>query len=432
MISEENKRTGDLPLVSIVIPVYNGANYLAEAIESALGQTYFNCEIIVVNDGSNDGGATRKIATAYGDKIRYFEKENGGVASALNLGIRQMKGEYFSWLSHDDIYKPEKIELQINKILDSGDRTSLVQSEYEFYHMPTGTKTPTNFHKYYSEEQICRSFFSVLWLQFHACSALIHRSHFERVGIFDESIRTVQDIEMWFRIFRKKKSLFIPEILHTVREHSEAGSNTISCYHEETGNLYWNLVKQLDYDEMGQVFGNAPAFLCRMEGFLISYGRAQEAMWVEELLKNCPMFSEEEETKSQEKLKNYIKERTGKADKKIAIFGAGQYGKRIQFELECRMVKPDCFIDNNSEKWGTNIDGLPCISMEEAFAQKENLFVIIAQRTLTPALNQIKECDFPYFISKQELEAVLLHDLPVMSHKQEWMRFQCGGKNEVE
>ena len=81
------------PKVSIVIPVYNGANYLSEAIDSALAQTYSNIEILVVNDGSNDEGATERIAKSYGEKIRYFAKENGGVSSALNLGIREMHGE---------------------------------------------------------------------------------------------------------------------------------------------------------------------------------------------------------------------------------------------------------------------------------------------------------------------------------------------------
>jgi glycosyltransferase involved in cell wall biosynthesis len=75
------------PKVSIIIPVYNGSNFLKEAIDSAIAQTYKNIEIIVINDGSSDNGATEKIAKSYGDKIRYFKKENGGVATALNLGI---------------------------------------------------------------------------------------------------------------------------------------------------------------------------------------------------------------------------------------------------------------------------------------------------------------------------------------------------------
>ncbi|WP_032139571.1 glycosyltransferase family 2 protein, partial [Rickettsia tamurae] len=101
-------------LVSIIIPVYNGANYMKEAINSALAQTYKNIEIIVVNDGSKDNGETERVALSYGDKIRYFHKENGGCGSALNYGIKNMKGEYFSWLSHDDIYYPNKIEHQVN------------------------------------------------------------------------------------------------------------------------------------------------------------------------------------------------------------------------------------------------------------------------------------------------------------------------------
>ena len=92
------------PLVSIVIPVYNGSNYLREAINSALNQTYKNIEIVVVNDGSTDGGLTEQVAKSFGDKIRYFSKENGGCGSALNCGIDAMKGGYFSWLSHDDLY----------------------------------------------------------------------------------------------------------------------------------------------------------------------------------------------------------------------------------------------------------------------------------------------------------------------------------------
>ena len=114
------------PKVSVVIPVYNGANYLREAIDSALSQTYSNIEIIVVNDGSNDKGETRNIALSYGDKIRYFEKENGGVSSALNLGIREMTGEYFSWLSHDDSYKPQKIENSIRYLSTFENRDRLI------------------------------------------------------------------------------------------------------------------------------------------------------------------------------------------------------------------------------------------------------------------------------------------------------------------
>jgi glycosyltransferase involved in cell wall biosynthesis len=93
-------------------PVYNGANYVGEAIESALAQTYRHVEVIVVNGGSTDHGAARAVAEGFGSAIRYIEQENGGVATALNTGIQAMRGELFSCLSHDDLYKPDKVARQ--------------------------------------------------------------------------------------------------------------------------------------------------------------------------------------------------------------------------------------------------------------------------------------------------------------------------------
>ena len=106
------------PLVSIIIPVYNGSDFLEQAIKSALNQTYLNTEIIVVNDGSNDGGKTEEIAKKYctNDKCKYFFKNNGGTASALNYGIRVSSGSYICWLSHDDMFSPDKIECQIRSL----------------------------------------------------------------------------------------------------------------------------------------------------------------------------------------------------------------------------------------------------------------------------------------------------------------------------
>lgn len=408
-----------MPLVSIVIPVYNGSNYLAEAVESALNQTYEHCEIIVINDGSEDDGATEGIAKSYGNKIRYYEKENGGVASALNLGIREMKGEYFSWLSHDDIYYPGKVKKEVEAILASGDVTTLVQAEYEFYHMGSKTYTPTDFHKYYDVEEITNSVFSVMQLQFHACSALVHRSHFERVGMFDESLRAIQDIDMWFRIFRGQKSLFLPEVLHIVREHEEAGSSTMNGFNEEQGRIYLKLVKSMDDQEIEKVFGNKSAFLCRIAAHIKSYHRTLEFEEMQQMLRDIP--NDDLEKVSLQKFHDDIKKISGGEDKPIAIFGAGQYGIRIKYELESRLVKPKYFIDNNPTKWGTTIDGILCISMEEAIKEKEDLLIVLAQRNFTLGLKQVEEAGFSYYTTKQSLDAKILHTLPAMSRREEWM-----------
>src|SRR6267142_980278 len=88
-------------LVSIIIPVFNGAKLIGEAIDSALAQSWPFIEVIVVDDGSDDGGATQGVLARYGDSIRVLAKSNGGVATALNAGIAAMRGNWFSWLSHD-------------------------------------------------------------------------------------------------------------------------------------------------------------------------------------------------------------------------------------------------------------------------------------------------------------------------------------------
>ena len=115
--------------VSIIIPVYNGEKYIKEAIESALNQTYTNIEIIVVNDGSKDN--TDEICKSYGNKIKYIKKENGGVATALNTGIKEAKGQYVAWLSHDDLYKENRIEKGMEVLSKLKDKNTIIFSNFE-------------------------------------------------------------------------------------------------------------------------------------------------------------------------------------------------------------------------------------------------------------------------------------------------------------
>lgn len=99
------------PLVSVVIPVFNGAAYLAEAIESVCTQTHSTSEIIVVDDGSTDG--TANLANKLANRIRYVFQENAGPAAAMNRGITTARGEFISFLSADDVWLPEKLAWQI-------------------------------------------------------------------------------------------------------------------------------------------------------------------------------------------------------------------------------------------------------------------------------------------------------------------------------
>lgn len=209
------------PLISIIIPVYNGVNYLKEAIESALAQTYPNIEIIVINDGSTDG--TEQIALSFGESIQYVKKTNGGVASALNIGILKMRGEHFSWLSHDDLYMPNKIEKQL-EILRKQPKKSIVFSGFNIIDKNSDFMSShliKNWQQYTKFEMI-------LYTMIHGCSLLIPKAAFNTVGYFDETLRTVQDNHQWLRIAKADyQFIYIDEPLILSRQHSEQGSVTL-------------------------------------------------------------------------------------------------------------------------------------------------------------------------------------------------------------
>ena len=250
------------PLVSIVIPVYNGSNYMAEAIDSALSQTYDNIEVVVVNDGSKDDGKSDEIARGYGDKIRYYPKENGGSSSALNEGIKNMKGEWFSWLSHDDLYYKDKVQKQVeylNKLLDSGTNEADLWENILFtacdYINGEGKcikKSNPEAEKTLSEKitnlqgndyLICEP----TKYNFYGCGCLVNKKAFEKVGGFDEKLRLINDLDMWYRLYAGNFKLhYMPEALTIGRIHRGQISRSIGfSYHNPEQDMLWN--RSLNY-----------------------------------------------------------------------------------------------------------------------------------------------------------------------------------------
>jgi len=111
------------PLVSIIIPTYNRRELLQDAVASCLAQTYTNIEIVIIDDGSNDGTTDMVAARLLGDwarKVVYHRKPNGGTSSAKNVGIKQARGEYIQFLDSDDILRPEKISRQMDAVQVAG------------------------------------------------------------------------------------------------------------------------------------------------------------------------------------------------------------------------------------------------------------------------------------------------------------------------
>jgi glycosyltransferase involved in cell wall biosynthesis len=240
-------------LVSIVIPVKNGGNYLREAIDSAVAQTYPDVEIVVVDDGSDDGGITEEIARSYGPRIRYHAKPNGGVASALNHAIREARGEYISWLSHDDLYHPEKVAQQVAFLRsleqaqpDKAGRT-VVFSDYGVF-----TETPLRAHHIRLQPGPPENFRYWITTQnvLHGCSLLVPRSAFSQCW-FDETLRTTQDYDLWFRLAQAYAFHHLPSVLIFARAHPQQGTVAMAdTAHREINELLSRFILALSPAEL--------------------------------------------------------------------------------------------------------------------------------------------------------------------------------------
>lgn len=237
------------PKVTIIIPVYNGSNFLAEAIDAALAQTYQNIETLVINDGSTDDGASEQIALSYGDKISYYCKENGGVSSALNYAFTKMTGQWFSWLSHDDLYYPEKIEKQIqfiNELLKEDPELNLqkitvrtatesIDKDGKVIKKPSYRNVPKR------EKPIDTILNNISNYRLSGCSFLLPAACVADVGGFNESIRTVSDVEYWYRLLFAGYEFFCltGDILVKNRSHGkQVGKTKVELFNREMNNLF--------------------------------------------------------------------------------------------------------------------------------------------------------------------------------------------------
>lgn len=211
------------PLITILIPVYNGERFVKDAIDSALAQTYTNFEILVVNDGSTDN--TEKILKSYGEKIRYITKKNGGVSTALNVGIENMRGEWLSWLSHDDRYLPDKLLHQVkrlNELIAKGidvEKVVLYCSNERID--VNGNFISRKGHLYDENESIKDSMLNnIKNYNICGCAVLIPRKAFDEVGDFRVEIPTCSDADMWYRMmFAGYRFMFMNEVLVQSRQH---------------------------------------------------------------------------------------------------------------------------------------------------------------------------------------------------------------------
>jgi glycosyltransferase involved in cell wall biosynthesis len=181
--------------VSVIIPAYNQGNYLREAIQSVLDQTYPNYEIIIVDDGSTDH--TCEVAHEFSDdRVMYFYQANRGLSGARNTGIRHATGDYLSYLDSDDKFTPEKLAYLVKELEDKPD-IGLV----------AGQAIPINEDGFRVGKTYNRPIPEIpqqllLGNPLHVGSVLIRRTWQEIAGDFDETLRSYEDWDMWLRLVK--------------------------------------------------------------------------------------------------------------------------------------------------------------------------------------------------------------------------------------
>lgn len=200
-------------LVSVIVPAYNMCAYLPFALQSILDQSYPHFEIHVVDDGSKD--ATREVMDRFLKDIRvhYHYQENRGLSGARNTGIRASRGEVIALCDADDMWTPNKLELQM-ACLESASNAGVVYTNVSMVDIH-GQRLWTYQEPRYSGKITDRLFISNFVT---GCSALIRRNCLERAGLYNETLTTGEDYDLWLRISTCCEFLYLDEITYLYRQ----------------------------------------------------------------------------------------------------------------------------------------------------------------------------------------------------------------------
>lgn len=194
-----------MPRVSVIIPTYNCGAYLGRAIDSVCAQTYTDCEILVVDDGSTDD--TKDVVLPYGQRVTYLYQQNQGVSAARNHAIAKASGELLAYLDADDMWYPEKLERQV-AFLDAHQECGMVHSEMsvineqdEILHGRFYEETKRSVPQGYCLQQLLTR------CHIQPLTVVERRSTFDRVGGFDERLLVAEDYLHWIMIAAEGQAL---------------------------------------------------------------------------------------------------------------------------------------------------------------------------------------------------------------------------------
>lgn len=196
-------------LVSCIVPVYNGRRFIAEAVESILGQSYPDREVIVVDDGSTDD--TMEVLETFGDDITVIQQENQGPSVARNCGMEESHGEFIAFLDADDLWVEDKLEAQMDRFRKAPE-IQLCSGHIRSFWIPELDHERERFenHAYHQERAMLSP-----------CTILARRELFERLGGFDPTLRNAEDTDWFIRMMKSGGGYeTLPRLLVHRRQHT--------------------------------------------------------------------------------------------------------------------------------------------------------------------------------------------------------------------
>lgn len=214
------------PLVSVIIPVYNGERYIAETIASVIAQTEPSWEIIAVNDGSKDKSLEILVAEAAKDpRVRVLSVKNGGVSRARNIGVEAARGEHIAFLDQDDLWAPRKLELQLAQLKAdnapgiSYTNQSIIDHIGAVVRVKVLAFTPEKNRGYVFDRLVFDCFMGI-------SSVMMRTELFDAIGGFDPQYSLAEDYDLLLKATRKVPVDYIDEPLLLYREHCGSGTHT--------------------------------------------------------------------------------------------------------------------------------------------------------------------------------------------------------------